>query len=497
MKQTQKTTVAYTKLKKAKYPDKFPFNPSTPYPEYSFGNEISDEYNEVYEGIRNLLSSLTYDFENFNLMKWNPFSSIIKPGMNIVIKPNFVIDRHPEAKNIFSIITHPSILRAIIDYCWIALEGKGNIIIADSSQANCNISNIKKITRITDLITFYSQFDGPSIQFLDLRDYYYTDEFNPQSRITLPGDPIGSVIINLKEKSEFFNHPNPERFYGSEFNRQECISHHSGMHQEYQVSKTVLNADVFISVPKMKVHKKVGVTLNIKGLVGICTNKNFLIHYCLGSPKEGGDQYPDNCFYPWELLMIKIERKIFDEIFASNNHISGFIYKILSLMKNSHIVNDNRYIVQKKYLDSGNWQGNDSAWRMAVDLLKIIYYADKEGIMQNAPQRKFFSIIDGIIGGENNGPLSPEPKYSGILVASENLISADLIATKIMGFNYKKIRLFSILQNENFDFGLKEPSDITLVSSIIPKNDNYSIFCDYKIHYNPHPGWKNLLKGLI
>jgi len=40
------------------------------------------------------------------------------------------------------------------------------------------------------------------------------------------------------------------------------------------------------SIPKMKVHGKVGVTLNLKGLVGVNTDKNYLIHYRVGTPKE-------------------------------------------------------------------------------------------------------------------------------------------------------------------------------------------------------------------
>lgn len=34
------------------------------------------------------------------------------------------------------------------------------------------------------------------------------------------------------------------------------------------------DADVYISIPKLKTHQKVGVTLNLKGLVGSISNKN-------------------------------------------------------------------------------------------------------------------------------------------------------------------------------------------------------------------------------
>lgn len=61
---------------------------------------------------------------------------------------------------------------------------------------------------------------------------------------------------------------------------------------------------VFISVPKLKVHKKVRVILNTTGLVGINTNKNYLIHYTLGTPEEGGDQFPSKVLSLREELIV-------------------------------------------------------------------------------------------------------------------------------------------------------------------------------------------------
>ena len=51
---------------------------------------------------------------------------------------------------------------------------------------------------------------------------------------------------------------------------------------------------------------------------------------------------------------------------------------------------------------------------MVVDLVKIIYFADSEGKFHSYRQRKIFSIIDGIIGGEKEGPLISDSKKSGV-----------------------------------------------------------------------------------
>jgi len=59
---------------------------------------------------------------------------------------------------------------------------------------------------------------------------------------------------------------------------------------------------------------------------------------------------------------------------------------------------------------SGNWHGNDTTWRMCHDLNRILMYADAEGRVHDQPVRRFFSVVDGIVAGEGNGPLDPTPK---------------------------------------------------------------------------------------
>ena len=45
-----------------------------------------------------------------------------------------------------------------------------------------------------------------------------------------------------------------------------------------------------------------------------------------------------------------------------------------------------------------------------------------------------------MIGGENNGPLAPDPVAAGVLLAGENLLAVDLVAARLMGFDPLKIR---------------------------------------------------------
>ena len=54
------------------YPTTIPFNPSIKYPEYLFEN-LNEETNKVYEGVRQLLFQLGFDFTNFGKKNWNDY----------------------------------------------------------------------------------------------------------------------------------------------------------------------------------------------------------------------------------------------------------------------------------------------------------------------------------------------------------------------------------------------------------------------------------------
>jgi uncharacterized protein (DUF362 family) len=132
---------------------------------------------------------------------------------------------------------------------------------------------------------------------------------------------------------------------------------------------------------------------------------------------------------------------------------------------------------------SGDWYGNDTVWRMAVDINKILLYADKEGVMKEDPQRRYFSVIDGIIAGEKEGPLGPSPKYCELLIAGCDPVLTDFIATKAMGFDYHKIPLlknaFEIKKYALSGYNM----DDAIIKSNVPENE--LIF-----RFEPSDGWK-------
>ena len=131
-----------------KYCLNVPFDPPEAYPELPNPANI-DTTNQVYPMVRELLVKLGLDKENVNTPKWNPFKDIIKPGNNVLIKPNLVSNQHYLGNEaLYSTITHGSILRPIIDYVYIALNDKGSIVIADNPIEMADFDALMNLTKI-------------------------------------------------------------------------------------------------------------------------------------------------------------------------------------------------------------------------------------------------------------------------------------------------------------------------------------------------------------
>lgn len=94
----------------------------------------------------------------------------------------------------------------------------------------------------------------------------------------------------------------------------------------------------------------------------------------------------------------------------------------------------------QKVVRSGNWHGNDTCWRMVLDLNKALFYFDGAGQRRKKPIR-YLAVVDGIIGGEGNGPMAPDAKPCGVILAGTHPAAVDTVAATLMGFDWEKIRM--------------------------------------------------------
>lgn len=419
------------------YPSLPPYSPDTPYAEYPFGPDaLTNEANHAYEGVRDALRLLKLDAEHFGRPKWNPLGEMIHPGDTVVLKPNFVRDfRETQAGHGDCLITHGSIIRAALDYVYIALQGKGRIIIADAPQNDADLNAIRRMAGLREIQEFYKQHAGFEVEVYDLRpEKARKIDGVIVGHERLPGDPAGYVKVDLGRHSMFAEVEHLcHLLYGSEYDTGEIRRHHTGGVHEYLISKTILEADCVINLPKLKTHKKTGITVCMKNLVGINGNKNWLPHHREGTPAQGGDQFADDG------VIHRVERKamaVFRQLFPLLGPVRGLVAQPCKVLGKRVFGDTNAGTIR-----SGNWYGNDTTWRMVIDLNRILLYAGKEGQLQNRPVRRTFSIVDGIIGGEGNGPLDATPKPTGVVLAGENAVAMDLACARMMGFDYRKLPL--------------------------------------------------------
>lgn len=357
------------------------------------------------ESVNRALDNL---FESLGLETENPFASMIKPGMTVFIKPNWVASRWrescPHKDTLYCVITHPAVVEAVADRVALALQGKGKIYIADNPSIDANFDELMEFTRIKRLENKYDVeckvFDLRPLVCPSLDVYGQKDKM-----VAKAGDPNGEVEINLGKKSLLYN-VDSSLFRGVFEQREDTVASHTGETQLYTFARSVYDADVFISIPKLKTHQKVGATLNLKGLVGTVTNKNQLVHWRVGYPDVGGDEYPDKLSYD-KSRMAKVTHR-------------------------------------------GAWPGNDTIWRMVVDLFNALVVGSS---------KRYFTVIDGIIAGEGQGPFCTTSKYANTLIAGEDFLLSDIAAVRYMGLSPDKISYLSYFINA-YDINLEEDIEV-------------------------------------
>src|SRR5690554_4780143 len=120
-----------------RYNENAPYHPAVAYPEYRLG-ALSTAPNPAYEMVRGLLYRLGLDRTRFGSPAWNPLGEIIRPGDQVLVKPNMVRDVHGWGMDVTSVFTHGSVIRAVLDYVHIALGDTGRIIVGDAPLQSCD-----------------------------------------------------------------------------------------------------------------------------------------------------------------------------------------------------------------------------------------------------------------------------------------------------------------------------------------------------------------------
>ena len=424
--------------------------------------------------------------ETVQIFRGQPDFSLfdIHPGDWVVIKPNMVKQYKETDHNEWrSVITDGGLIRQVCEHVCGQLRGSGRVTICDAPQTDSSFARMAELLGLTQIANDCTKRFSVSVEVVDLRnEEWVSREGIITERRKLAGDPSGVIRFDLGTASLFHEHPGEGRYYGADYDAGVVNSHHRGDIQEYLVCGTPIRADVFINMPKLKTHKKTGVTLSMKNLVGINADKNWLPHHTEGSPATNGDEYPDlTPLRRIEQTSVKFARSM-----ALNVPKLGPM-----LARRMRSAGTKAFGGGDTVIRSGNWYGNNTTWRMVLDLNRCLLFGQPDGSLRTSAPKRYYSVVDGVIGMEGMGPMQGDPISSGVVLVGTDPVAVDAVAARVMGFDWRKIPMIREA------FGLTtlpitalRPEDIHIAGDVPEWRGALVTMEDRKfLAFRPHFGW--------
>lgn len=413
----------------------------------------------------------------------------VRPGDRVVLKPNWVKEhdeRHPGPNQWEHVVTHPAVIEAVIRWVAPQLKGGGSISICDAPQTDSSFATLRRYCGLDEMVArCSSDFPGVRIALLDLRpEEWHAVDGVTVSKTELPGDPLGSTHVRLNEASEFVDFQGCGQLYGASYDMAETNAKHHARTHEYMLCRTPMDADLLINLPKLKTHKKVGITCALKNLVGINANKNWLPHHTEGTPDRGGDQFPAST------PKARLEQSWMGtakRVLKGNPLLSRLFVPLKKLGR--LYFGDTQKVVR-----SGNWHGNDTCWRMVLDLNKCLFAYSGDGQLRTRPMR-YLAVVDGIIGGEGNGPMAPDARPTGVIIAGSHPTAVDCTAATVMGFDWQRFRMLRGC------FELRERSFVPFTAEAMEVVSNHAAWqgklsaMTEVFDFKPHFGWTGAIES--
>ena len=337
----------------------------------------------------------------------------------ILLKPNWV--RHSKiTEDEFCLRTHDSFLLAALEFVLQFLPKE--VVIGDAPVQGCKWDKMLSSDFLKQVGALQAQYHIPII-IKDFRRVAFDDKTNNVDGERKPLEEYLIFDVGSKSYLEPISTGKKNKFRVTVYNPDRFLeSHTAGMHK-YCITRQLFESDVVISLPKVKTHQKAGITAALKNIVGLNGDKDFLPHHRLGGTDMGGDCYPGgNLFRYWsEMCQDNANRNKGKQSYWFWLRLSSLLWKI-SFPKKVHDL-------------AAGWFGNDTTWRMVLDLNTIVHFGKPDCTIADTPQRTFFSLCDGIVGGEGNGPLDPEPLNLGVISFTNDSAWNDICMAHLMGMD--------------------------------------------------------------
>lgn len=405
---------------------------------------------------------------------------------HIVIKPNWVLHetnpRHPIAALVSDARVIAAAARAAAE-----LFPQARITIGDCPLQRADWPMLCEQSGLAPAIQELERRFPGRVAFRDLRKEVYTYEGGRLVQKTggPHGDPLGYREVKLGTSSHLEEiSDRADRFAIHDHDREKTRANHQQGDHRYFVSQSFLDADLVINLPKWKTHSKAGLTGALKNLVGINGDKAYLPHFSKGAPSWGGDEYWDRG--RWMYWTQNTLRDLLRTRWWLAYRMVRPVWLAFKAVRKT-MLRDEEGPPPDFYVGGGSWHGNQTIWRMIYDLNLVLQCVDANGVLQAQPQRHYFCIVDGLVCGEGDGPLYPDPREMGWLIFGTDPFAVDATLAWFMGFDAARMPI--IAQRHQY----LGPSwgDFDLDRLVVSVDDRAAPLTTLPVahHFVPPPGW--------
>lgn len=358
------------------------------------------------------------------------FRALLPVGARVLVKPNLVLHQNQGPWGVEPLFTHASLIRAVVEE--LLDSGAAQVMLGDAPLQECDFDQLLAVSGLGEwaasLAAREPRFSGP-------HDYRRTtSQFDAGLRREreglLPVDRF--VLFDLAHDSLLEPIAEEGRFRVTQYPPAELARTHAPGRHQFLVARDIIEADVVVNLPKLKTHKKAGVTCALKNLIGINGNKEFLPHHRIGGSATGGDCYPGSDPVKRALEFV------YDQANATRSIAARRALRLgtRALHRVLHERGDELGV-------EGAWSGNDTIWRTCLDLNRILVYGRTDGTLSEAPQRRVVHVVDAIVAGHGEGPLRAEPLPVGLILAGDSAAAVDLVGARLLGYDPARIPIIA------------------------------------------------------
>jgi len=420
------------------------------------------------------------DFLEWSEVGRGPFGSAIPRGARVIVKPNWVLHENRGPWGLAPLVTDPELIKRIVE--GVLAAGPSRVLVGDAPLQGCHL---ERLLEATGLDRWAAELQSRELAFEGLRDFRRTTcEIRYGVRVAREDQQPEDDFVMFDLGPDSLLEPVTDRrgrFRVTQYDPRKMQQTHAPGRHCYLVARAIIEADVVVNVPKLKTHCKAGITGALKNLVGINGNKEYLPHHRLGGSHRGGDCYPGG-----SVLKRAIELAMDQTNLAAAPGTRAFAWNTTGdfLGRLAQWMGDEVGV-------EGAWSGNDTVWRMCLDLNRILGYGRTDGTLAEVPQRRVLHVVDAMVAGQGNGPLFAEPLELGLLLGGDNPAAMDWVGAHLLGYDPRRVALArEAFGAFRWPIARFERDEVRLIGDLGRTETLASLLADGHLVKHP-PGWRD------